>query len=329
MRKFIIGHKDVDKELMNYLNDRDILNMLINKNYDELLNEKFFHHLFLRRYPYLLKFKPKNKSYRKHYVDYTYYINNLKEEGIPYISNPNYDPKKITKGRWNSWERIFYYVTTLPDSNYKRELIDLFYPHMKDLRWGLFGAIETDNLDLAKEILTQDDKNGHLSGNLKEAGLNKASEYGKINIMNYFLDIGGSLRLAFIASLRPKIFYHTANYLIQNYHPDISIINEAFQRVNTKEKIDYLISLGANNFNGALIHNVSYINGEKLIDYLVNLGANNLNEAVRHSISPSIIAKLVSLGANPELIKYEEENSNNYIRNTAIQARNEYLDSLK
>lgn len=71
-RDSIIGQKDVDRQLMYYLEDHQILNMMLNKKYTELLNEEFF--------KFLVKWKPENQSFKQYYIQCTIWPNFKKWE---------------------------------------------------------------------------------------------------------------------------------------------------------------------------------------------------------------------------------------------------------
>ncbi len=76
--------KDAYEYLLNFADDKDVLNMLsVNKKFRD---EKLFEKIMKRRYPLLLKFKLPRKSYKSFFIEMIYYISKLQEEfDIPYI----------------------------------------------------------------------------------------------------------------------------------------------------------------------------------------------------------------------------------------------------
>ena len=85
--------KDAYEYLLNFADDKDILNMLsTNKKFRD---EEFFEKILKRRYPLLLKFK-KGESYKNFFISSIFYIAKIQEKfGIPYIAEKDYDPKLI------------------------------------------------------------------------------------------------------------------------------------------------------------------------------------------------------------------------------------------
>jgi Ankyrin repeats (3 copies) len=87
--------KDIYEYLMNFVNDKTVLNMLsVNKDFRD---EKFFQRIMKRKYPLLVEFK--KETWKELFLRMSYYIAKLDFLGIPYIPTKGYNPKKIYKNR--------------------------------------------------------------------------------------------------------------------------------------------------------------------------------------------------------------------------------------
>jgi hypothetical protein len=111
-RDFIFNLKDLDRHITSYMDDRDILNLLLlNKKYASLLNENFFENLVKRKYPFLVKFKKEEEKWKRFYIKMIYYINKLKEDfQISYSPteefSQKFSPEEIYKMRNNNFFRL-------------------------------------------------------------------------------------------------------------------------------------------------------------------------------------------------------------------------------
>src|SRR5579883_180438 len=86
--------KDVYTYIMNFADDRTILNMLsVNKDFN---NEEFFKKVMQRKYPLLIKYKKGYKTWKQFYIGMIYYISKLYEKfDIPYINVEEYNPEDL------------------------------------------------------------------------------------------------------------------------------------------------------------------------------------------------------------------------------------------
>ena len=87
--------KDVYLYLMNFADDVTILNMLsVNKKFND---EIFFDRIIRRKYPFLVKFKNSNTSWKTFFVKMIYYINILNEYGVSYIPVKEFNPELLVE----------------------------------------------------------------------------------------------------------------------------------------------------------------------------------------------------------------------------------------
>lgn len=83
--------KDVYLSIAKNADDRTILNMLcVNKKFSD---PEFFKQVFQTKYPFLIKFKKEEESWKEFYVKMIFYISKIEERGFPYIPSENYDPR--------------------------------------------------------------------------------------------------------------------------------------------------------------------------------------------------------------------------------------------
>ena len=86
------------KDLYEYIaclsDDYTVLNMLsVNKTFQDSI---YFKRIMSKRYPYLVKMKPEEQTWKSFYVEMIYYNSILeKDYNIPYIPARNYNPKKL------------------------------------------------------------------------------------------------------------------------------------------------------------------------------------------------------------------------------------------
>jgi Ankyrin repeats (3 copies) len=91
--------KDIYEYLMNFLDDKTILDMLsVNKNFRD---EIFFERVLRRKYPLLIEFK--KETWKELFLRMTHYISRLEKEfGIPYFPAKGYNPEEFYKNNKNS-----------------------------------------------------------------------------------------------------------------------------------------------------------------------------------------------------------------------------------
>lgn len=89
--------KDTYEYILNFLDDRDIVNMLsVNKKFRD---EKIYERVLRKKYPLLVKFKDeKDETWRHLFLRMIKYISLIHERyDIPYIHLEDYDPEDIYK----------------------------------------------------------------------------------------------------------------------------------------------------------------------------------------------------------------------------------------
>ncbi len=86
--------KDMYEYLTNFADDKDIVKMLaVNKKFNDPI---FFERIFKRKYPFLVKFKKDNETWKHFYLRMIKSIAKLNEEyHIPYIPDVDFNPEEF------------------------------------------------------------------------------------------------------------------------------------------------------------------------------------------------------------------------------------------
>ncbi len=174
--------KDTYEYLLNFADDKDILNMLsTNKKFRD---EKFFERILKRRYPLLLKFKT-NESYKNFFISSIFYISKIQEKfGIPYIPSEDYNPKLI-------WDIIKH-------DKYRDEVYGILMSYA-----AVSGDVNIVNLLLQKDNIDLDDALYH------------AAAGGHLNLVKFFLEKGATdLGYALFQAAEDKQL-HVIKFLIE------------------------------------------------------------------------------------------------------------------
>ena len=94
--------KDAYEHILNFADDREIIIMLsMNKKFND---EKLFERVMKKRYPFLVRYRKENETWKELYVRMVFYISRLKELFyIPYINVEGYNPETFYQNykKWN------------------------------------------------------------------------------------------------------------------------------------------------------------------------------------------------------------------------------------
>lgn len=104
-----IHDKDIYEYIVNLADDRDVINMLsVNRKFND---DSYFKKILEKRYPLLLRFKQKNETYKRFYLQMVKYMALLWEKyKIPYIPGKDFNPEYFHK---SFGERRIYTVALL------------------------------------------------------------------------------------------------------------------------------------------------------------------------------------------------------------------------
>lgn len=88
------GLKDVDRKILQELDDKDLFFLLLTKNIYlyKLTDDVFWRNRLINKYPTTVSYKPEKYKWKQYYLNVVFYIDKLKEKGFTYIKG---DPKFI------------------------------------------------------------------------------------------------------------------------------------------------------------------------------------------------------------------------------------------
>lgn len=80
-KKTFSGIKDVDKKILEELDDKDLLSILLtNKYLNRTIDEIFWRNRLIKKYPGAFSYKNIKETWKRYYLRTVYYVNKLKRE---------------------------------------------------------------------------------------------------------------------------------------------------------------------------------------------------------------------------------------------------------
>jgi ankyrin repeat protein len=173
--------KDLYEYLMNFVNDKTILNMLsVNKNFRD---EKFFQRTMKRKYHLLIEFK--KDTWKELYIRMTYYIDKLEILGIPYIPTKDYNPEKFYKNMKDS-KSIFDFAMRYASEGGHMEIVKLMIEKGATyFDWAMYNAARGGHMEIVKLVIEK----GATEFNL---AIRFAAEGGNMEIVKLMIEKGGT-----------------------------------------------------------------------------------------------------------------------------------------
>jgi hypothetical protein len=290
-----IQDKNVYEYLINFADDRTILNMLsVNRKFSD---DAFFKRVIKRKYPLLVTFKKDGESWRQFFVNMTYYISKLQEDfDIPYI--PGSDPekfygqnlflKKIPKER--NIEEMKNSIIAIEAA--KRGNLDIVKLAVKrGLGIGIkkFLGYTINNFN---PVLEHSASHGHLdivkyaidngADDLDNAMYYAARE-GQLSIVKFLVDKGADNFKSSIESAAELGQFKVVKFLVEisGGIDLLDALNEAIMG-GYIDIVKYLLNQGRANLNDALLTAVG-VQRPDIIRLLIQSGANNINEAIQYA----------------------------------------------
>ena len=209
--------KDTYEYLLNFADDRDIINMLsVNKKFHD---EEFFERIMKRKYPDLIQYREENESWKSLFVKMVYYISRFKEEyKIPYFPGLN-----ILELFSNKDANPLFLIVRNAAKVGNLEIIKLLNLAPKSIMFSeaLLTAAENGHLNIIEYLLSQQPL--HITGVAVRAIYN-----GHLNVIRYLID--------------------------NKYAKKLNLYLDVAAEYNQKEILDYLISQGADGFESAIYH---------------------------------------------------------------------------
>lgn len=207
--------KDMYEYLLNFADDRDIINMLsVNKKFSD---EELFERIMKRKYPDLIRFRRVNETWKQLFVRMVYYISLLKEKyEVDYFSGL-FLPDVFRKGL-NSIYIIIEAAAKVGNLEVVKKFIN---SNSKLFSLTLITAVRNNQINVVKYLLSQKPEQAITVGSL-------AASSGHIGIIQYLLE----------------------SQLIETRDLNNFLAHAASG--NQKETVDWLIEQGANDFDSAI-----------------------------------------------------------------------------
>ena len=224
----LTGIRDLDREIVNKLNDKDLLNMCgLNRTYSEkICNDDYFRirteNGFSETVPYKdileitsTKTSISTKTWKNHYFTMLKYIDLLKKE-LGYVYNSEYQSPELL------------YLSRKPIKTSKT-----FYYTKEE---ALMNAIRTGNLTIVKYLLESGDHNNYYNMN----ALSLAIEYGQCQIVKYIIHKSDDLCNYGLIYACEKGKLKLVKFLVENGADITYQNNEAIRRANNNRHISVI-----------------------------------------------------------------------------------------
>ena len=212
--------KDTYEYLLNFADDRTLLNMLsVSKKFAEKLeNDNFFEQLLNKRYPFLLEFINTEESFKNFYLRKIYYISKIEEKyKLPYYQLKGYDPEYFYN---------FYIYLENPPYN-----ADIKKYLLQDI---LLTAAKVGNINVAKEALK------YYKFNLNGA-LSLAASYGQLDMLKFLISQGADDYDRALEEAANSGQLEIIKYLVEKYHlRDFNNAIEIARENNHQDILEYL-----------------------------------------------------------------------------------------
>ena len=200
-----IADKDVYEYMINFADDKTILNMLsVNRKFRD---EEFFERIMIRRYPLLIEFRKEGETWKHLFIRMVHILATLQETyQLPYIATKGCNPERLLKSK------------------------DIY----KD---AAACAAAGDHVEILKYLI---EKKGVKIFDSTE--LTKAAKHGSFKVMDYLLkfhrhplDLEYAVGSAIFWSNLPSL-----KFLQKKGHILTSVDLEYAEQVSNQEVIDYI-----------------------------------------------------------------------------------------
>lgn len=201
--KKLTGNKDVDREILKWVNDRDLLKVCsINKNFwNTVCDDNFLKRRLLSKYPGIENFKYADQSWKDFFLDATYHIAKMQEDfEFSYTKgnfrrqhellerNKNVNKLLITASRKGELPLVIFAL------NNGANIHTGFNGTEED---ALADASENGHLEVVKYLVESGaDVNGD-----KTISLRNASKNGHLSVVKYLIDKGADIHARYDESL--------------------------------------------------------------------------------------------------------------------------------
>ena len=196
--------KDVYEYLTNFADDRTILNMLsVNKKFSDA---PFFRNVLNRKYPGLIQYK--DASWRRFYVEMSYYIAKLEEMGFPYI--PGINPRDFYTRNKNRMVNMLNEALYFSTAAQRKDLIDYFLTkrnyNIGNYNTALTEAAKVDSQELVEFFIQK-------GANDFDNALLFTAEAGHLDLVRFFIEKGVKISTIGLAIQEAKNHPEIIEYL--------------------------------------------------------------------------------------------------------------------
>jgi thiamine pyrophosphokinase len=233
--------KDIYEYLMNFLDNKTILNMLsVNKKFH---NKYSFQRLIKRKYPLLIEFK--KETWKELFLRISFYIAKLEILGIPYIPTKGYNPEQFYK-KYKDSEDIFDWTMSYAAEGGQMEIVKLMIEKgATDFDSAMREAAEGGQMEIVKLMIEK-------GATDFDWAMNYASEGGHMEIVKLLIEKGAT---------------------------DFDWgMNEA-ARGGNMEIVKFMIEKGATDFNWAMT-NAAEGGHMEIVKLMIGKGATDFNTAM-------------------------------------------------
>ena len=248
----LTGLKDVDREILKHVDDRDLLNIckIDNKTWNSVCDDDFLRRRLTHKYPGIEKYKRENESWKQFFLTAIYYIAKLKEK-LEYVYTSGdfkQQYKLLSKYKGNIH-------SLLVASSRKGELPLVKYAIEQgaDIReeWNmniaLIHASWKGHLNVVKYLV---EKGADISTDEDEA-LKTAAEHGHFGVVKFLVEQGADIHTEDDYPLRHSSMnghLPVVKYLVeQGADPSINFFALKYASKNGHlDVVKYLVEHGAN-----------------------------------------------------------------------------------
>ena len=308
----VTGNKDVDSIVLKKLDDKSLLSLLqVNKEY-EALPDTFFEQRLQQKFPFLVRYKPSDISWKQYYLKNVHYIGKLKEEyDLDYVSFPGTSskPEKIYKKLSQS---ICLQKLYVKDSRKMKEIAREIIDNAR-MTFYIYEKRRNDILKILKE--RDDDSTTH---NIAEEVLNSGD-------------------LEFYEQLKKKYPFVTEEYMTKD--PKKEILLKAIKQGDLstlKNNMPDILKEYEKEYENFESDYVYYLKYKDLLYEAVKSGELDVVEYIMFNISPKFIEtrkeyeKMIE-NAIVEAIIWDNPNIFNYLYKivSSFKNKNNVISSLR
>ena len=200
-QNLLTGIRDVDREILNKLDDREFLHLcsLNQTYYINVCDDNYFKRRTEARYPETIFYKREKTNWKKHYLTVVKYISLLETDFDYQYKSTDHSPELLYDARSTYFSERGYHIfdindtliIAIKDDNYR--LVDYLIKQGTNIHnnddYILEAAIENRNLLMLKYLLDLG-IDIHASN---EYALMRAIELGYLNVVKYLIERGADI----------------------------------------------------------------------------------------------------------------------------------------